>query len=324
MPLESREHRKSLATTADGRRSLQLFAPQFWPVWLGLGLLRLLILLPFRMQMTVGRALGRVAWLVSKRHRRIADINIRLCLPELSPAERTRLLKRHFAALGCAIFDTGLSWLGDDRRLLGLTHLEGLEHLERSLAAGRGAMLVSAHFTAMEMGVRVLALRTTIAFVYQKVPNALIADLFRRCSARCGVKMILSDDVREFLRALKANRAVWFAPDQREEPRSCALAPFFGIPVVTNTAPERMARISGAPLLPFFIEHRADGRGYLARIGPPLAGYPSADGCADAARLNALIEAQVRRSPEQYLWTYKRFKRPGPDGDPYQQSNRKN
>jgi Kdo2-lipid IVA lauroyltransferase/acyltransferase len=92
--------------------------------------------------------------------------------------------------------------------------------------------------------------------------------------------------------------------------------PFFGVPATTNIATSRIAQISGAPVLAFFPERCADGTGYVMRISEPLHGFPSGDPVADAARFHALIEAHVRRCPEQYLWTYKRFKRPGVE-DPY-------
>ena len=121
--------------------------------------------------------------------------------------------------------------------------------------------------------------------------------------------------MRELLQSLKQNLTMWYAPDQREEGRSAALVPFFGVPAETNIATSRIAQISGAPVLTYFPERLADGSGYLMRIGAPLENFPSGDTLQDAARFHALIEEHVRRCPEQYLWTYKRFKRT--DADPY-------
>lgn len=293
-----------------------LLAPRHWAAWFGFGVVYLLVLLPFRVQMAIGRGLGRLAARLARREWRVGQINLRLCFPEMPQPERDRLLRRHFEALGCALFDTGLAWWISRERALKLTEVEGLEHLENALKAGRGAILFAAHFTTAEMSARALSIRRPIAAMYQRPRNEVIAEQFCSCSAAQSMQLIASDNVRELLRALKANVPVWFAADQREDMRSCTLAPFFGIPVISNTAPSRIARISGAPVLPYFME-RVDGIGYRGRIGAALEAFPTQDEVADAARLLAVVEAEVRRCPEQYLWTYKRFKRPGADGDPY-------
>ena len=93
--------------------------------------------------------------------------------------------------------------------------------------------------------------------------------------------------------------------------------PFFGQPAASNVATSRLAKISGAPVLPYFPQRRDDNRGYVVQIHAPLDNFPSDDPVADTRRFHELIECNVRDHPEQYLWTYKRFRRPGPDGDPY-------
>lgn len=301
-----------------GRIALWRFlAPRFWASWAGLGLVRLLSALPHRLQMAAGYALGQLAYLFSGWDRSVAMVNVRLCLPELDERARRRLVRQHFGSLGCALFETALVWWASDRRLRALIRIDGLEHLERALDAGRGAILLSAHFTTLEMGARALCIRGPTAIMYQTPRNALIAELSLRGRSMHARRAISSDNVRELLRSLKANLPVWYAPDQRDEGKSSALVQFFGIPALTNVATSRIARVSGAPVLPFFSQRLAGGAGYCMRILPPLDGFPSEDPAADAARFHALIEAEVRRCPAQYLWTYKRFKRPGADGDPY-------
>jgi KDO2-lipid IV(A) lauroyltransferase len=115
-------------------------------------------------------------------------------------------------------------------------------------------------------------------------------------------------DVRGILRALRSNEPVWYAPDQDYGREHSVFVPFFGVPAATITATSRLARLSGAPVVPFFQYRLPDAGGYLLRIEPPLADFPSADLEADAARVNALIEARVRDHPEQYLWSHRRFK----------------
>jgi KDO2-lipid IV(A) lauroyltransferase len=266
--------------------------------------------------MALGRALGRAARVMARRERRIAQINLRLCLPELAEREHARILREHFESLGCAIFETAAVWWGSERRLLSRTRLEGMEHLQAALALGHGAILLSAHFTPLEIGAFVLTRRAHAAIMYQEPKNPVIGICARAGRGRHTAHVIRSDRVRELLGCLAGNTPVWYAPDQRDNDPDGVLVPFFGHPVTTSIATARIARISDAPVLPYFCE-RIEGDRYVMRIDPPLADFPSKDPVQDAARFHALIESQVRRRPAQYLWTYKRFKRPGEGGDPY-------
>ncbi len=293
----------------------RFLTPRFWPVWLGVGLVRSINLLPLPAQLAVGRMLGRLGYLVSRRDRRVAGINIALCLPELSAAEQRKVLKDHFASLGCAVIETGLVWWASAARWRRLVQFEGLEHLQAALDKGRGALLLSAHFTTLETGARALTLLGPTSIMYLTPRNALIAELSRRGRARHTVQAISSDQIRDLLQNLKHNLPIWYAPDQRFTDKNSSLVPFFGLPVASNVATSRLARISGAPVLPYFPARRSDNRGYTVRIHPPFDNFPSDDAIADTRRFHELIEAQVRLHPEQYLWAYKRLRRPG--YDPY-------
>jgi Kdo2-lipid IVA lauroyltransferase/acyltransferase len=295
----------------------RFLGPRYWPAWLGLALIRAVILLPFPAIIGCGRALGVLAYLVGRREKHIARVNISLCLPELAAHDREQLVRRHFEALGCAVLETGLVWWEADARLNRRVRFEGMEHLVRALEGGKGAILLSAHFTCLEMGARALTMHTPTSVMYRVPRNPLIAEFARRSRGRHAVKAIASDQVRDILRSLGQNLTVWYAPDQRYTDKTSAIVPFFGQPAATNIATSRLARISGARVLPYFPERLADGSGYLMRIGAPLEDFPTEDPVADALRFHALIEAHVRLCPEQYLWTYKRLKLPGPQGNVY-------
>ena len=295
----------------------RFLGPRYWLLWLGLGFVRAVNTLPLRWQMAVGRSLGRVAHALSRRDRRIADINVRLSLPGLTQDERNDLVKAHFESLGCALLETGLVWWASPQRLQRLVDFEGVEHLRAALANGRGALLLSAHFTTLEMGARALTLLGPTSIMYLTPKNPLIAEISRRNRGRHTVSAISSDRVRDLLQSLKSNLPVWYAPDQRYTGKNSEIVPFFGQPAASNVATSRLAKISGAPVLPYFPKRRADNRGYVIQIHAPLDNFPSDDPVADTRRFHELIEGNVRDHPEQYLWTYKRFKRPGPDGDPY-------
>jgi KDO2-lipid IV(A) lauroyltransferase len=284
-------------------------------VWLGLAIVRLLNLLPLPLQLAIGRLLGRTAHVFSRRDRRIATINIGLCLPQLDEQARRRLVREHFESLGCALLETGLVWWAGNERMLRYVQFEGREHLDAALAAGRGALMLSAHFTTLEVGARALTLLGPTSIMYLTPSNPLIAELSRRGRGRHTVQAISSDQIRDLLQNLKNNLPVWYAPDQRFTDKNSELVPLFGHPAASNVATSRLAKISGARVLPYLSYRRADDRGYVVRIFPPFDNYPSGDAVADTQRFHELIEAHVRQHPAQYLWAYKRFKRP--QFDPY-------
>jgi Kdo2-lipid IVA lauroyltransferase/acyltransferase len=286
------------------------------PAWLAAGLLWCVTRLPFAWQLAVGRLLGRALLGLAKDRRDIARTNLALCLPELSGDERRRLLEAHFASLGIALVETALSWWGSDRRLGTLAALTGLEHLQSALRQGRGAILLSAHFTTLEIGGRLLALHAPFHVLYRTHKNSVIETLQRRARRRRFEKAIPRDDLRGMLASLKHNRPVWYAPDQDFGRDNSVFVPFFGIPAATLTATSRLARVSGAPVVPFFQRRLPGARGYELTLLPALADFPGADDEEDTRRLMALIEARVRQQPEQYLWAHRRFKTRPPGESP--------
>lgn len=285
-----------------------LLAPRHWPTWLLLGLGWCLAQLPWPLQRRLGRGLGRLLYHLARRRRRIARINLKLCFPGKDALERDLLLRRHFRSLGMGVVETAMSWWTPAHRLAHRYQLEGLEHLQAALARGRGVILLSAHFTTLEIGGRLLAQRAPFHVLYRSHKNPVFERVMRRARERHFERAIAREDMRGFLRSLKQNMPVWYAPDQDYGREKSVFAPFFGVPAATITATSRLAAASGAAVVPFFPERRADGRGYVLRLYPALEGFPGESPEADAARINALIEERIRARPEQYLWVHRRFK----------------
>lgn len=292
--------------------------PRYWPIWLAVGLLRLLVLLPFRAQLTLGAGIGWLMHALLPERRRIADINLRLCFPDLGEEERRRLLRRHFASLGIGVFDLGLAWWGSDRRVKRLVTIDGIEHLREALRGGRGAILLSGHFPATELTGRAMKLEVPeLAALYRPMRNPLADELLRRGRRRAAA-VIPKDSIRQLLRTLRQGIAVWYAPDQSYRRQHSVLVPFFGEPAMTNGALTHIARLSGAPVVPFFPQRLSGGDGYRVTIMPALEGFPTGDLAADARRVSALFEDRIRLAPDQYYWVHRRFKgRPEGFPDPY-------
>lgn len=293
--------------------------PRYWPLWAGLGTLRLLILLPFRAQLWIGRQLGRLLFVIAPKRRRIAAINLRLCFPDLEETELQRLLRAHGASLGFSLFEVALGLWASSSRLDKLVTFEGLENLTTPVNQGRGVVILSGHFPAVELTGRMLgkALPTT-AGMYRPLKNPLIDQLLRRARALTGATLIPKDGVRQMIRLLRKGTPIWYASDQSYDRAGAELVPFFGEPAMTNAALTHIARVGKAQVVPFFPRRLADGSGYKCVVLPALENFPTDDPAADAERINALLAEWIRQAPEQYYWVHRRFKnRPHPYPDPY-------
>lgn len=286
---------------------IALLAPRYWPTWLMVLPFAVLVFLPWRMQFACGRLIGRAARHLAHRRRAIAAANLARCFPDLDPTERKRLLCEHFEALGIGLFETALCWWAPDWRLRHRVHIEGMEHLQRATEVGHGVLMLTAHFTTLELGGRLLALKHPVTVVYRPHENPVINYLMRTRRDTHGAGVIRRGDLRTMLRSLRRNATIWYAPDQAYLGPRGVVAPFFGIPAPTNTATSRIAAASGSPVLPFFVKRLSNGH-YRLDILPALEGFPSGDDLADATRVNAVLEQGIREAPAQYLWSHDRFK----------------
>ncbi|HME39870.1 MAG TPA: hypothetical protein VKG63_13030 [Steroidobacteraceae bacterium] len=286
---------------------LDFLQPKYWATWLGLSVLRIVEVLPFSTQLRLGAGLGKLIRRLPLAYVRIARRNIQLCMPALSPAEQADLVDRHCESLGIGLCETANTWWSSNRRVRSLAEVLGLEHLTAALAKGHGAILIGGHFTTIEIATRILGTVMPLNVVYRPTKNALLSHTMVTSFLRNG-KPIAYDDIRSMIRALKRNEAVWYAPDQSYRNKGAAMVNFFGIPAATNTATSRLARISGAPVLTYFAERLPGSAGYRVMIGPAFEDFPSADPVHDVERYHRLLEEQIRRIPEQYLWVHRRFK----------------
>jgi KDO2-lipid IV(A) lauroyltransferase len=281
--------------------------PKYWPTWLGIGILRVFEPLPHALLYLLGRAFGRFVGLFPTSFKRIARRNLELCLPDLDVAAREKILREHFAGLGVALFETAISWWSSNERIRHLTLMDGLEHLEAAKRTGRGVLLLSAHFSSIEIGCRALAARMPLNVMYRPTKNQLIGEFVHSRRAVQTKRAIRRDDVRTLVKALKEGDVVWYAPDQSFRKKGAQMVTLFGIPAATNTATSRIAGMTQALVLPYFFE-RLPGGGYRGTIHPPLSDFPTDDPVADTERFNRIVEEQVRRIPDQYLWIHRRFK----------------
>jgi len=291
-------------------------SPRYWPAWFGILLMRLSVFLPYSWMLGLGRATGRLAYRLFPGRRRIAQINLRLCFPEWDDAKRTAVLKAHFESLGMGLWETPLGWWGSSERLRGLCHIQGLEHLEEAHRKGKGVILLSAHFTSVDLGGRLLSFHAPFHAMYRSHDNPAMERIMAKSRKDRVEKAIPRDNVREMIRSLRGNHAVWYAPDQNTRRKQSVFVRFFGHMASTNSGTARLAKMTGAVVVPFYSVRREQGDGYDVILEPPLENYPTGDLEVDTQRINDLIEGWVRKYPAQYLWIHRRFRTRLNRGDP--------
>lgn len=297
---------------------LGFLAPQYWPAWLGIGLLRLLCLLPLPWMVRFGEGLGGLVGRAWKKRRHIVRVNLSLCFPDLRGEALEHEIDAHFRALGAGLFEACYAWWASDARLRPHGEVVGLDHLDRAMANGTGALLLTGHFTTMELAARFIVMAgRPFHPMYRPADNALVDYLMHHWrEGRAGLPALPRDDLRGLVRALRAGRAIWYGPDQTLNPRHSVFAPFFGVPALTVTATARLAEMGRAKVVPYFPQ-RVNGR-YRVTFLPALENFPAGDEAADAARINQAIEQGIGLARSQYFWVHRRFKaRPPGQQDVY-------
>lgn len=288
--------------------------PRWWPSWVGIGFLRALALLPLPATRALGRALGHTLMKVAAERRSITRVNMDLCFPELDDAARERLVRAHFVCLGESVFEMAYGWWGPAAGLKKLGRVVGCEHLDAALESGKGVILLQGHFVTTDICGQVLGMHVPFTATYAPPKNPVARALTKRVRGRFIRRQIHHTEVRTIVRALANNEVVWHGPDQGAKRGGGMRAYFFGQPAQTNTATAKLARISGASVVPYHPVRLADGS-YELRIEPALDDFPGSDIAAATQRVNDTIERHVRSAPEQYLWSHRRFK-PARSGDP--------
>lgn len=276
------------------------------PMRLWLAFMWLVHWLPLPLLAWLGRGLGLLFWCVVRKRRHIVLTNLGLCFPELSAAEKSALARRHFMAFGRNMLELGLWWWASPERI---RRLVVIEHGERLTALrGKPVILFAPHFTGVDAGGIRLGMEEKMVTIYARAKNRIFDAAMWRGRSRFGNIELISrlDGVKKVIRPLRAGRPFYYLPDMDYGRKEAVFVPFFGVPAATITGLSRLAKLTGATVLPVIT--RMIGNRYVVSIGEPWTDFPTADVTADTRRMNAVLEAEILRSPEQYYWLHRRFK----------------
>ncbi len=285
--------------------------------WAGVFVLWLVHFLPLKWIGAIGAALGSILYRFGRG--RVTRVNLALCFPEMSERERHDLGLKHFRMLGRNAVELSVMVWGSEKQLLELVRLECFEHLKTAAEGGKPVIVMAPHFIGLNMGgIRVAHEYPGTSSIYSKQKNPVLDRIFLKARTRFGAPHLVSrqEGLRSVIRVIKSGKPFYFLPDMDFGIRDAIFSPFFGVPTATITALPRLAKLTGAKVVPVIT--RQVGDGYVARFYPAWEDYPTGDIEADVRRMNAFIEERVREMPEQYFWAHKRFKtRPPGEPSPY-------
>jgi KDO2-lipid IV(A) lauroyltransferase len=293
-----------------------LLHPRYWALWFGVGMLWLVVQLPYPVIYRLGCGIGHLAQRLMRRRARIAQRNLELCFPHMSETERQKMVAKNFESVGMGLMETGMAWFWSDRRMSRWMDVIDFEHVRSVQAQGRGILLIGVHFLTLEIGARMFGLNEPGIGVYRPNDNPVIDLLQTWGRMRSNKSMIDRKDLKGMIRALKAGDVVWYAPDHDYGPRASVFAPFFAVKDAASTSGTWMlARMSQACIVPFVPRRKPGGKGYELIILEPECSPPLDDAETTAEWMNKVVERCIMMAPEQYMWLHRRFKT-RPEGVP--------
>ncbi|MBG6031880.1 LpxL/LpxP family Kdo(2)-lipid IV(A) lauroyl/palmitoleoyl acyltransferasee [Proteus hauseri] len=283
--------------------------PKYWLTWFGIGLLYILVLLPYPVIYWLGTRLGRFSKVFLKKRVQIAERNLELCFPQMPKSEREALVNKNFESVGMGLFETGMAWFWPEWRVKRWFKVSGLEHIKKVKDAGQGILLIGIHFLTLELGARIFGICNPGVGVYRPNDNPVMDWLQTWGRLRSNKFMLDRKDVKGMIRSLKAGEIIWYAPDHDYGPRKSVFVPLFAVDkAATTTGTYILAKTSNPALIPFTPKRLPEGKGYELIISPPVANFPIDNEENTAKAMNKVVEQEILRAPDQYMWLHRRFK----------------
>jgi len=274
----------------------------------GIFILWLLHFLPLRVLVWLGNALGLLFHALATERRQVATVNLRLCFPKMSDVQRARIVRDHFKVFGRSLVERSILWWSSAERIRDLIRVEGIENFEA--VKDQPAILLTPHFVGMDAGGQWIAQQTDTVCMYANQKNRYLTELLLKKRSRFRNQHLYSrqQGLRPILKGMRANMPFIYPPDQDQGVRDGAFIPFFGVPAATMTSVPRIAKMTGAKVVPSITRMLPNGKGYVLTFYPAWENYPTGDDIADTRYMNEFIEQRIREMPEQYFWLHKRFK----------------
>lgn len=274
--------------------------------------------LPLRFAHMIGHFVGWCLWISNGNMRRISEINIRACLPQMDYAKQRLLVKKSLIETGKAMAEVPVLWSGDSRKFnKAIKNVFGLEHVENALAHSKGLVFLTPHLGSWEVAGLYFSTHYPMVTMYRPSQVEGVDDLIKAGRTRFGAQLVATDvsGVRQLFQALKKGHVLGILPDQDPGKNGGEFVSFFGIPANTMTLTNRIINKSGAAVIFCYAQRLEKAEGYNIHIYPSPPEIASDDVAQALSTMNNELENVIKQCPEQYQWSYKRFKS-RPAGEP--------
>lgn len=241
------------------------------------------------------------------RRRSVALANLAIAFPSLSPKQRRAIARKHMHAFIISLIDRFSLWEGPVEDIERMVRVSGWSHLESARQAGP-VIVLAPHFIGLDAGGLYLSSKLPMVSVYAQQKSQRLTEAMTAGRGRFpDTSLILRNEgLRAVLRHLKRGKVLYLLPDMDLGARDSVFVPFFGEDAATVTTVSRLARMTGAQVLPTVT--RLKGDVYEFELFAPWTDLGLLQPEAAARRMNAFIEARVLEDPHQYLWTHRRYK----------------
>ncbi len=286
----------------------QFLLPNYWGTLLLIALMYALSLLPFKLQLALGKRIGRLVLGRMKKRTNTIRRNLDLCFPNMDSQEKDRLIADNIDNTGIALFETAMAWFWSDRRVNKHVTIVGMEQLDELEKQGKGAMMLAVHSMNLELGARAFGIHKSGMGVYRPNNNPCFDYFQYKGRSRSNRTLIDRKDVKKMIHALSTGERVWYAPDHDYGRRRSTFAPLFAVEnACTTTGTSLLVNASDCAVVPFTMVRDSNDH-YTLTIHPCLDEYPKECDTHAAAYINKAIEHSIMAAPSQYMWLHRRFK----------------
>ena len=267
--------------------------------------------LPLKLIHLLGRGIGKLSWITNSRIRRIAEKNINLCFPELNSDQQKKLVHKILDETGKVILEVGTMWQSSPADVLKLVSECENEHLIKlANQQGRGVILAMPHYGSWELVNLYCAKHYPVTSMYAPQENSQVDHLIQRSRQRTGAKLVPTNinGIRAMSKALKNNELVAILPDQSPRDKG-QFVNFFGHPCYTMTLLPKLAKKTNAVVLFTYAKRLENSSGFKLIFREASQDIATLELDEALIQMNLDVEKLIRETPQQYQWTYKRFKK---------------